>query len=289
MPRGQEETPQVFRSESNLVVLHVNVFNGRSDAVPDLPQSVFHVAEDGVAQALTFFSNEDLPAAVGLLIDNSSSMLTRRGMVVAGLRAFATSRHRDDELFTLLFNEHVTPGLPDGVAFTYSGDMVLASLWRLPPGGRTAFHDAVMTGLEHLEGATHQKHVLVVLTDGDDNASRYSEKQVLARAGLSNAMIYTISTADLDSNVGNHGLLKRLANATGGSTYRPRSEREVVEAFSEIAGNIRRGYSLGYVSTNSANDGRYRRVSVAVRAPGMKNLSVSARDGYMAPGNAGPD
>jgi hypothetical protein len=89
-PQGQEEgAPKVFRSESNLVVLHVNVFNGRSDAVPNLPQSAFHVAEDGAAQTLTFFSNEDLPVAIGLLIDNSSSMLTRRAMVVAGTRAFA--------------------------------------------------------------------------------------------------------------------------------------------------------------------------------------------------------
>lgn len=282
---GAQDAPQ-FRSQANLVVLHVNVFNGRSDAVPSLPQTAFHVTEDGKPQTITFFNNEDLPVAVGLLIDNSSSMLTRRAMVAAGTKAFAESSHMEDEVFTLLFNETVAPGLPKGVAFTKSGEMVQASLRIIPPGGQTALHDAVIAGLDHLEQATHQKHVLIVLSDGEDNASRHSEREMMARAARSNALIYTISTANLDSSVGNHRLLKRLADATGGATYHPDREHEVVESFTEIAGNIRRGYSLGYVPTNSASDGRYRRVSVTVRQPGMRNLKVSARDGYVASGHA---
>lgn len=280
--RGHQET-QVFRSESELVVLHVNVFNGRSDAVPDLPRSAFRVLEDNVPQTLTFFSNEDVPVSVGLLIDNSSSMLTRRNLVVAGANAFAGSSHPEDEVFTLLFNEHIRHGLPATVPFTQNRSLVQASLQRHPPGGKTALHDAVVAGLEHLQEATHQKHVLVVLSDGDDNASRHSADDMLKRARRSSALIYAISTADLDSNVGNHRLLRKLADVTGGVTYRPRTEAEVVTAFKEIAENIRRGYSLGYVPTNTTHDGRYRRVKVTVRAPGLKNLSVSARDGYLAP------
>lgn len=286
-PRGQEQ--QVFRAQSNLVVLHVNVFDRHSDAVPNLPQEAFHVVEDGVPQTLTFFTNEDIPVAVGLLIDNSSSMLTRRRMVTAGTDAFASSSHREDEVFTILFNEHVTPGLPPGMLFTQSPGMVQASLQRVPPGGKTAFHDAVIAGLDHISKAVHQKHVLIALSDGDDNASRHSEKEMFSRATASNALIYTVSTADLDSGVGNHRLLKRLAERTGGETYRPRNEREVVAAFGEIASNIRRGYSLGYVPTNSASDGRFRKVDVMVRARGMKNLRVSARDGYLASDHAQPD
>ena len=286
-PRGQE--PQVFRAQSNLVVLHVNVFDGKSDAVPNLPQEVFHVVEDNVPQQVTFFTNEDLPVAVGLLIDNSSSMLTRRHMITAGTNAFAASSHREDQVFTILFNEHVTPGLPPEMPFTQSPGMVQASLRKVPPGGRTAFHDAVIAGLSHIEQASNQKHVLIALTDGDDNASRYSERQMFARAAASNALIYTISTANLDPGVGNQRLLKRLAERTGGVTYEPRNEQDVVTAFGEIAANIRRGYSLGYVPTNSATDGRFRKVSVAVRARGLKNLRVSARDGYVASDQAEPD
>lgn len=282
VPRSQEPEPQVFRSRANLVVLHVNVFDGRSDAVPGLPREAFRVTEDGVPQTVTFFSNDDLPVAVGLLIDNSSSMLTRRGMVLAGTQAFAASSHPEDEVFTLLFNEEVRLGLPDGQLFTKSPGMIQASLLRVPPGGRTALHDAVVAGLDHLRHATHQKQVLIALTDGEDNASRRSRREMLDQAARGNALIYTISTADLDSNVGDHGVLKRLSALTGGVTYRPDTEREVVASFTEIAGNIRRGYTLGYVPTNAASDDRFRRVSVSARVPGRRGLTVNARDGYVA-------
>lgn len=278
------QQPQ-FRSTSDLVVLHVNVFDGRSDAVPNLPQSAFSVLENEVPQTLTFFNGEDVPVTVGLVIDNSSSMLTRRGMVVAGTVAFAQSSHPEDQMFTLLFNEYATLGLPKTVLFTQNAAQVQASIQVHPPGGKTALYDAVVASLEHLEEGSNQKTALIVLSDGEDNASRLSEQDMLTRATRSNAMIYTISTADLDSGVGNHRVLRKLSDASGGETYRPANEAQVVASFKEIAGNIRRGYSLGYVPTNTERDGRYRRVKVMVRAPGFKNLSVSARDGYLAPGH----
>ena len=116
---GQEsgQAPPVFKSQSDLVVLHVNVFDGKSDAVPQLPQSAFQVFEEGQSQAITFFSDSDVPVAAGLVIDNSSSMLTRRAMVAAGSQAFVTSSHPEDELFTVIFNEHVRFGLQSGPRF----------------------------------------------------------------------------------------------------------------------------------------------------------------------------
>jgi Ca-activated chloride channel family protein len=279
----QDQPAPVFKSESNLVVLHVNVFNGRSDAVPNLPQAAFRVTEDDRPQSITFFNNEDVPVAVGLVIDNSGSMITRRSMVIAGTRAFAESSHPEDELFTIVFNEHIRKGLPETVAFTRNRVQIEAGLNRFPAGGMTALHDAVIAGLEHLQEASHQKRVLVVLSDGDDNASQHSSDTMLERARRSDALIYTVSTAELDSSVGKPRLLRKLAEISGGATYTPDSEGEVVEAFTSIAENIRRGYSIGYVPTNVAQDGRFRRVKVDVRAPGLKNLNVSARDGYLAP------
>jgi Ca-activated chloride channel homolog len=278
-----QDAPQVFRSASNLVVLHVNVFDGQSDAVPGLPQAAFTVLEDSVRQTISFFSGEDVPVSVGLLIDNSSSMLTRRRMAVAGTNAFADSSHPEDEVFTMLFNESVKHGLPESVPFTQSRALIQASLNRYPAGGQTALHDAVVAGLEHLEEASHQKRVLVVLSDGADNASRLSDDDMLRRAERSSTIVYTISTANLDTGVGNQRLLRRLSNATGGLTYTPRSEADVIEAFAEIAANIRRGYSVGYEPTNTAEDGRYRRIKVTVVGPDQKRLSVRARDGYLAP------
>ena len=281
----QQDTPPppVFKAESELVVLHVNVFDGRSDAVPNLPEQVFQVAEDEQPQRITFFSNEDVPVAVGLVVDNSGSMITRRAMVTAGAKAFAASSHPEDEVFAIIFNEHVRLGLPEQVKFTTNRAQIEVAVSRFAPGGRTALHDAVVAGLEHLQEASHQKRVLVVLSDGEDNASMHSDDAMFERASRSDTLIYAISTADLVSDVGKPGVLKKLARVSGGVAYTPKSEREVVDAFREIAENIRRGYSIGYVPTNQTHDGRFRRVKVSVRGPGRKDLKVVARNGYLAP------
>jgi VWFA-related protein len=273
----------VFKSNTDLVLLRVNVFDGRSDAVAELPRSAFTVVEDGKPQEITFFEAGDVPVAVGLVVDNSGSMLTRRKMVVAGGTAFAESSHPDDEVFTIIFNENIRAGLPDSVAFTQSRPLLMASLMRFPSGGLTALYDAVIAGLDHLQEASLQKHVLVVLSDGDDNASQHSLQDMLHRAARSDALIYTIWTGDLTASPGKRDVLRKLANANGGVAYFPKSEERVVMAFKEIAENIRRGYSIGYVPINGARDGEYRRVKVGVRVPG-RNLTVRVRDGYAAAG-----
>ena len=111
----------------------------------------------------------------------------------------------------------------------------------------------------------------------------HSEDAMLRRADRSDALIYTVSTARLDVNVGNERLLRKLAQATGGSAYTPKTERDVIAAFGDIAGKIRQGYTLGYVPTNPAHDGSYRRLIVRVLAPGMRAPVVHVRDGYLAP------
>jgi len=285
---AQEPTPAVpavFSAHSDLVVLHVNVFDRKSDAVPQLPQSAFSVVEDGRPQTITFFNDADVPVTAGLVVDNSSSMLTRQRMVLAGSRAFVDSSHPEDELFTVVFNEHVRFGLQDQVAFTKSPAQIQAGLIRFPAGGQTALYDAVIAALEHIQDATHQKRVVIVLSDGEDNASQHSEADMLHRASRSDAIVYAISTVDFGHQGGNPGVLKRLAERTGGAAYFPGSEAEIVQAFTEVARNIRRGYSIGYVPLNPAEDGEYRRVKVLVRVPG-RTLTVRARDGYTAGGDA---
>lgn len=279
------QNPQtVFTSQSDLVVLHVNVFDGRSDAVPNLPQSAFHILEDNTRQNITFFSSTDVPVAVGLILDNSGSMIARHHMVLAGGAAFARSTHPEDELFTIHFNEYVQFGLPSTVPFTSRESLLHAALARYRPAGKTALHDAVIAGLAHLERASHQKRVLVVLSDGEDNASRYSEDDMIGRARESDAIIYTVSNANRRiGTAGDPGVLRKLADVTGGVAYFPQSDERVVNSFDEIAGNIRRGYTIGYVPGNPARDGGFRRVKVMVLVPGRTHLSVRTRDGYRAP------
>lgn len=287
---AQEPTasaPPVFKSESDLVVLHVNVFDGKSDAVPELPQSAFSVTEDGRPQKITFFNDADVPVTAGLVFDNSSSMISRQRLVLAGSKAFVTSSHPEDELFTVVFNEHVRLGLQESIPFTRSAAQIEASLVKYRPGGQTALYDAVIDALDHIQQAGYQKRVLIVLSDGDDNASRHSEADMLHRASRSDALIYTISTVDFAHQTGNPGVLKRLAARNGGVAYFPKSETEIVKAFMEIAQNIRRGYSIGYVPDDPREPGEYHRVKVTVRVPG-RDVSVRARDGYTAGGDVEP-
>ena len=115
-----QQDPPVFKGGSDLVVLHVNVFDGKSDAVPNLPETAFQISEDDTPQKITFFSNEDVPVTAGLIVDNSGSMITRRSMVMTGTKIFAESSHPEDELFTIVFNEHVRHGLPPSLPFTRS-------------------------------------------------------------------------------------------------------------------------------------------------------------------------
>jgi len=279
-----QDAQTTFKSETDVVVLHVNVFDRRSDAVPNLPQSVFHVIEDNRRQTISFFSSVDVPVAVGLVLDNSGSMIARNHMVLLGGEAFARTARPEDELFTIHFNEHVQFGLPEAVPFTSRQSLLHSALSRYRPAGRTALHDAVIAGLEHLERAANQKRVLVVLSDGDDNASRHSEDEMIARARASESIIYTVSNATRrDGMDGDPGLLRKLAEVTGGLAYFPSTDEKVVESLDEVAGNIRRGYTIGYVSSNPAHDGTFRRVKVMALVPGRTGLTVRTRDGYTAP------
>src|SRR5262245_16194648 len=149
-PVPQPEDPQVFKADAELVVLHVNVFDGRSDAVPNLPQNAFTVYEDDSRQDIAFFEAGDVPVTVGLVIDNSTSMLLERDLVLAGTNAFAASSHPEDQMFAVVFNERVRLGLPGSVEFTTNRLQLVSSLARFTPGGKTALYDAVMTGLDQL-------------------------------------------------------------------------------------------------------------------------------------------
>jgi len=277
-----QQDAQVFKSAAELVVLHVNVFDKRSDAVAELPQSAFTIFEDDKAQEIEFFSAGDVPVTVGLIVDNSSSMIAERDMVLSGATAFAESSHPEDEMFAIIFNEHIRHGLPGTIDFTKNRLQLRASLQRFTPGGKTAFYDAVIAGLDHLEKAGYQKRVLVVLSDGGDNASQHTEKEMLDRVSSSSALVYTV----LDPNVVVPGeskpaVLRRLAKLSGGVAYFPKTSRDLVAAFQEVASNIRRGYSIGYLPSSAEHDHDQRhRVKVTVRVPGRNDLSVRVRNGY---------
>jgi len=279
-----QERPEtlIFRSAaSDLVVLAASVTDSDGGFVDGLPAERFTVFDDGRIQRLTLFSNEDTPVSVGLVVDSSSSMRPKMGFVVAAAVAFAKSSNPHDELFALAFNDRVHETLA-GHRFLLASD--IASLERavssLRPEGRTSLYDAIMAGLDRLDEGSQARKVLIVLSDGGDNASRASLDQVLERARRSDAAIYTIGLFDRGDPDANPAVLKELARTTGGEHLLPASAGPLLRACERIARDIRSGYTLAFEP--SRNDGAYHRIEVKVDRTDRR-LNVRTRQGYVAP------
>jgi Ca-activated chloride channel homolog len=273
----------IISIHADLVVLHVTVLYRRKGYIAGLPQDAFTVYEDGQPQPVTFFKNEDTPVTVGLVIDNSGSMQSKRDGVIAAGLAFARSSNPDDEMFTVNFNEFVSTGLPNGVGFTSDVTALHSALGRIGANGRTAIYDAIAFALDHLDGGTRQKRVLIVVSDGSDNASRVTFETVMAQAQSSNAVIYTVGLFERYDSDANPKVLKALASSTGGQAFFPDDPADARHVLERIASDIRSGYTIGYTPTNSERDGKYRRIRVLVRAPGHGAVTVHTRPGYQAP------
>ena len=275
----------VFSSRAELVVTHVTVKDRRGAYVTALPREVFRISEDGVPQRIDFFSGEDSPVTVGFLVDSSGSMREGRERVIAEATAFAEASNRQDELFALAFNENVRAALPPSAPFTNDAAVFRAALAKaMGAQGRTAMYDAISNGLSYVAKGHHPRRVLVVVGDGGDNASTTTFDEVLKQAQRSNAAIYTVGIIDPLERDTNPGLLKRLALATGGESFLPRNADAVDGVLQRIADDIRHSYTLGYVSSNPARDGRFRRIRIVATNSAGRSLRVRTRDGYRAGG-----
>ena len=285
---ARQEAP-VFKADSELVVLHVTVKDRSGAYVAGLPREAFGVVEDGRAQTVRLLTDTDTPVTVGLLIDSSASMQPIRHLVIAGATAFADASHPRDEIFALAFNEAVMPALLPGAPFTNDSKVLRAALERSVNGrGRTALYDAISIGVDYLSGGSRERKVLIVLSDGGDNASRATRDEAVRKAQASHAVIYTVAVVDPGSRDANPKLLKELAQASGGQSFRPDRPREIADAMRQIARDIRHTYTVGYVPTNAARDGTFRNLRVVVTAPHGRPLVVRSRSGYwLARGQGG--
>ena len=281
--KDNEKHPYKISVNVDLVVLPVTVRDRRGNAVPGLTQEDFQVYEDGVPQKVQYFGHEDVPVTVGLVVDNSGSMRPKRPEVVNAGLAFARSSNPQDQIFVVNFNEHVWMGLPKGLPFTSSISQLDAALWGNMVSGRTALYDAIAAALTHLKLGDRDKKVLVVISDGGDNASLQSLNEVMAMAGHSNAIMFMIGIFDENDIDRNPGVLKQFAKATGGQAFLPESATQLAPIAEQVAKDIRHQYTLAYLPTNRTRDGKYRSIRVTAAAPGHRNLLVQTRAGYYAP------
>jgi Ca-activated chloride channel family protein len=279
--RRAEQDP--IRLNVDLVVLHATVQNRGHGLVSGLGKEDFQVYEDGVLQQISSFSHEDIPVTVGLVVDNSGSMQPKRAEVIVAALAFAHSSNPEDQIFVVNFNENVSFGLPENTPFADTAAPLEAALSKIAAHGMTALYDGVAAGLDHLKLGNRDKKVLIVISDGGDNASRHNLAQTMAVAVQSEAIIYTLGIFDENDVDRNPRVLKHLAKTTGGEAFLPASLKEIVPICERIARDIRNQYTLAYISTNLKQDGNYRAIQVRAGGPGRGGLSVRTRAGYHAP------
>jgi VWFA-related protein len=216
-------------------------------------------------------------------------MLRNREQVLAAITGFAESSHPDDQFFALVFNDYVKRALPSGTPFTSEPAVLREALTRsLDVYGRTALHDALDAALDDIMAGRHERRVLVVLSDGGDNASRLTLDEVRDEVLASNVVVYTVALFDPLLPERNPKALKRLAEATGGLAFEPKNTGMVATALRAVSADIRSGYTLAYSPAASAGNGRLRRVRVTVEAPEVSNLKVRTRTGYISGTTAPP-
>jgi Ca-activated chloride channel family protein len=272
-----------------LVALHVTVADTRGEFVSDLKSGNFRVFENKIEQKISLFSRDDIPVTMGLVVDNSASMRSKRAQVNAAAMTFVRTSNPQDEAFVVNFNDEYY--LDTDGDFTSDQKNLNDALAHIDTRGSTALYDALIGSLDHLKKGHKDKRVLLVVTDGVDNASRESFEETIKVAEQSNAAIYTIGVfSDEDRRTEKSDVrkarkdLKALADATGGSAFFPDTLEQVTPICEQVAKEIRNQYTLGYYPTNAAKDGSFREVKVEVIPPsGYDRLSVRTRVGYYAP------
>lgn len=288
-PGAKQQThPSAIHSTVDMVVLRITVANQKGEFVSDLTKNEFHVFEDKVPQQISVFSHEDVPISVGLVIDNSGSMREKRAQVNAAALTFVQTSNQKDEEFVVNFNDEFY--LDTTGDFTNNMRDLNDALSRIDSRGSTALYDALIGSLDHLKKGHRDKKVILLITDGDDDASRATLDQAVQAAGKSNAAIYAIGVFSEDDRKNDKGMirhskrvLKELTEVTGGEAFFPADLDEVKPICEQVAHDIRNQYTIGYYPTNTAKDGSFRTIKVDVNGPRTDGkLSLRTRTGYYA-------
>jgi Ca-activated chloride channel homolog len=288
-PAPQKQNPgkgYILRRDVDLVRMQVTVVDKKGNFVQGLQQGNFRVWENNVPQKISAFVNQDVPVTVGLDIDNSASMRSKRPRVNAAALTFVQTSNPEDQMFVVNFNDEFY--LDMDTDFSNDQRVLKAALERIDSRGGTALYDAILGSIHHMRKASRDKHVLLVVTDGVDNASTHSLDYTVQKAAESNTMIYGIGLFANDDDRSDKRMGKRalvaLTQATGGDVYFPKTVDQVDSICERIAQDIRDQYTIGYYPTDTAKDGTFRRVRIELTGvKGHGKLAIRTRPGYYAP------
>ena len=282
---GTELDDRSLITNTDLITLTVTVTDTYGRYVSGLSKSAFAVFDNKQEQEITFFSDSDAPVSLGILFDVSGSMGGDKILKArTALSRFINLSHPSDEYFLIAFNSRAQLLLDR----TRDADAVLQKLTLVNPKNNTALYDAVYLGIERVTRGTHQKKAILIISDGQDNSSRYNFGEVRRLMKESDVVTYAVGIlggGDMGSQVGMQGqaFLDELTSVTGGKSFYPSSDIEMDEIFERIALELRHQYSIGYTPKDFQPDGKWRKVKVKVKPPrGLPRLTVRSREGYYA-------
>lgn len=270
-----------IRLETKLVSTVITVSDPYGRFVTGLTKENFEIFDDNVKQDIAIFSDEDAPITLGIIYDVSGSMedLTTRSFQTLS-RFFHTS-HEDDEYFVVAFNNK--PKLVKD--FTTSPNEILTHTVFFKATGATALYDAVYLATEKAKQGRHPKKALLILSDGEENNSRYTGKELSTLLKESDVQVYAISISSLQGigMYGGEGVLKHITGMTGGRAYTPHSNPEVGDIYTRMALLLRHQYVIGFYPSDTTSATRWHEVKLKITAPkGLGRLSLSYKKGYQS-------
>src|SRR5882757_171994 len=282
--RAASHPKSTIRVEANLVLVPVTVTDVQNRLVTGLDRDSFFVYENNQPQTIRSFSTDDAPVTIGVIFDLSGSMTSKFARARKALSEFMRTSNPQDEFFVVAFNDR--PAVV--VDYTNNIDDVDARMMMLKPSNRTALIDAVYLGLDKLKEAKYERKALLVISDGGDNRSRYTENELRRAVRESDVQIYSIGIFDIYAATPEEQtgplLLNDMCEMTGGRLFRVSDVGELGDIAARISQELRNEYVIGYRPSDLRHDGNWRKLKVKLQAPpGLPSLFVHHRQGYYAP------
>jgi len=280
----KSQTP-TLKVDVDLVLVNATVTDSLNRYVSGLGQEHFQIWEDKLEQKIAYFSSEDVPISLGMIFDVSGSMKDKISTARDAAVTFLKTGNPEDEYFLVQFANR-----PEVASdFTTDVSKLQNKLIFTPAKGMTALYDAVYVGLEKLKEGSNSKKALLLITDGEDNRSRYTFQNVRDFVKEQDVQIYAIGITDeWNSQLGaghtGRAIIEELSDLTGGRAFFPDSVYELEDICTKIAVELKNQYIIGYHSTNAAKDGKWRKLRLKVNPPkGIQHLNVRSKSGYYAP------
>src|SRR6267154_288752 len=278
---------QGLHIDVNLALVNVTVTDPYSRIVTGLEPDNFRVFEDNVEQEVVNFSSEDVPISIGVILDLSGSMANKLGKAKEAALQFCKTANPQDEFFLVGFNERARLLSP----FTRNVEDLQSRMLSASAKGKTALLDAIYLGLSQMRGAHSGKRALLIISDGGDNNSRYSEKDIKRLVREADTQLYSIGIFDpfeyrsrTPEELNGPSLLNEVTELSGGRAFSIENINDLPDVATKIGSELRNQYILGYRPSDKSHDARWRKIKIKLRAPrGLPPLSVSGKTGYTRP------